>query len=103
MNSADCQPKHHLTNRKNIVEFVGVTTTWLFTPTMAGVTFTAVHAAPLPKVGLDSSVKPEPATGQLKASVPLLCEMASETFVVSKTFGPTICADAMSAGNNSPE
>lgn len=85
-----------------MVALVGMMVTWLFPPMTAGVMLTGLQTAPAPKVELDTSVKPEPATGQLSVSDPLPWKTASETLVVSGTFGPTVCAAVMSAGSSCP-
>lgn len=69
---------------------------------MDGVRLTGVQTAPEPKVGLETSVKPEPATGQFMIKLPLLIVEVSETFVVRRTFGPTSCAAAKSDGSMAP-
>ena len=96
------KPVIHLCNRKNRVALVMVTGTWLFTPMTEGVTLTGVQTAFAPKVELDTSVKPEPATGQFSVNDPLPWETASETLVVSGTSGPTVCAAVMAAGSSCP-
>ena len=85
-----------------MVALVMLTGTWLFMPMTEGVRLTGVQTAFAPKVELDTSVKPEPATGQFSVNDPLPWETASETLVVSRTFGPTVCAAAMSGGISCP-
>ena len=80
-----------------MVALVKLTGTWLFPPMMEGVMLTGIQTA------LDTSVKPEPATGQYSVSDPLAGEPASETLVVSRTSGPTVCAAVMSGGVRTPE
>ena len=83
-----------------MVTLVMLTDTWLFPPMIDGVRLTGIQAAPAPKVELDTSVKPDPATGQFSVSDPLPWETASETLVVSRTFGPAVSLAAISPALN---
>jgi len=85
-----------------MVALVMLTGTWLFPPMMDGVRLTGVQTALAPKVELDTSVKPEPATGQFSINDPLPWETASETLDVSRTSGPTVWAAVMSAVSSCP-
>ena len=85
-----------------MVALVMLTGTWLFPPMTDGVMLTGFQTAPAPRAELDTSVKPEPATGQFSVSDPLPWETASETLVVSGTSGPTVCAAVMAAGSSCP-